>query len=157
MDLVFHCTHCKQELSVDASGAGSNIECPSCGAAITIPEPDSANIRTLNPIAASAAAREEKHFVVPVHDTPSEVLVEKPVRPLDAIARDGTKKIRTKCYKRSECVEVGHDRFDDVVTEFLQKVGEDNIISINTLTYTHLDIGSQKLLTDYGVMIVYRG
>jgi hypothetical protein len=44
-----------------------------------------------------------------------------------------------------------------VVTNFLLKVGESNIVSIHTLTYTHLDIGSQKLMTDFGVMIVYRG
>jgi hypothetical protein len=52
---------------------------------------------------------------------------------------------------------VGHDKFDEVVTNFLIRVGEPNIISITTLNYSHLDIGSQKLLTDFGVMIVYRG
>jgi hypothetical protein len=31
------------------------------------------------------------------------------------------------------------------------------MISITALTYTHLDIGTQKLMTDFGVMIVYRG
>ena len=35
--------------------------------------------------------------------------------------------------------------------------GAANMVSITTLTYTHLDIGTQKLLTDFGVMIVYRG
>jgi hypothetical protein len=59
--------------------------------------------------------------------------------------------------RRIDCVEVGHDRFDEVVTDFLAKVGEDNIISVNTLSYTYVDIGSQKLLTDYGVLVVYRG
>ena len=49
------------------------------------------------------------------------------------------------------------DKFDEVVSAFLVKIGEANIISITTLTYTHLDIGSQKLMTDFGVMIVYRG
>jgi len=44
-----------------------------------------------------------------------------------------------------------------VVTNFLVKVGEANIINITVLTYTHLDIGSQKLMTDFGVMVVYRG
>jgi len=44
-----------------------------------------------------------------------------------------------------------------VVTNFLGRVGEPNVISITTLSYTHLDIGTQKLLTDFGVMIVYRG
>lgn len=157
MDLVFHCSHCKQELAVDASGAGSNIECPACGAAITIPEADASNIRTLNPIATSAAAKVERHFSVPQHEGHSEILVQKTVPSAEPIIREGKRRIRIKCYKRSECVDVGHDRFDDTVTEFLQKVGEDNIISINTLNYTHIDIGSQKLLTDYGIMVVYRG
>jgi hypothetical protein len=44
-----------------------------------------------------------------------------------------------------------------VVSNFLVKIGESNVISITTLTYTHLDIGTQKLMTDFGVMIVYRG
>jgi hypothetical protein len=44
-----------------------------------------------------------------------------------------------------------------VVSEFLGRIGEANIVSINTLAYTHLDIGSQKLMTDYGVMVVYKG
>jgi hypothetical protein len=52
---------------------------------------------------------------------------------------------------------VGHDRFDEFVSEFLQKVGESHIISVTPLTYTHLDIGSQKLMSEYAVMIVYRG
>jgi len=75
---------------------------------------------------------------------------------LEAAAK-GDKKIRIKTIRHTDCIEVGHDRFDEMVTQFLQKVGEDNIISITPLTYTHLDIGTQKLLTDYAVMIVYRG
>jgi hypothetical protein len=52
---------------------------------------------------------------------------------------------------------VGHDRFDEVVSGFLQKVGEPNIVSLTPMTYTHIEIGTQKLVTDYAVMIVYRG
>jgi hypothetical protein len=44
-----------------------------------------------------------------------------------------------------------------VVTNFLGKVGQENIISINTINYTHLDIGTQKLMTEFGVLIVYKG
>ena len=44
-----------------------------------------------------------------------------------------------------------------MVTNFLVKIGESNMLSITTLVYTHLDIGTQKLMTDYGVMVVYRG
>ena len=67
------------------------------------------------------------------------------------------KKIRTKTIRHTDCIEVGHDRFDEVVSNFLGKIGQENIISINTVTYTHLDIGTQKLLTEFGVMIVYKG
>ena len=44
-----------------------------------------------------------------------------------------------------------------MVTNFLGKVGEANMISLTTIVYTHLDIGTQKLLQDFGVLIVYRG
>ena len=37
MDIVFNCPHCEQELAVDSSGAGSEIQCPSCGEKIMIP------------------------------------------------------------------------------------------------------------------------
>jgi hypothetical protein len=158
MDLVFNCPNCEQELAVDPAGAGSEIECPSCGNLLVVPEAVPQNLRSLNPIAASAAAREEKHFSVPLHSTPVESLIQKPLPPLEVAAtRDTERKLRIKTIRRTDCAEVGRDRFDEVVTDFLQKVGESNIVSINTINYTHLDIGTQKLLTDYGVMIVYKG
>ena len=156
MDMIFSCPSCKQQLQADASLAGDQISCPSCNASIVIPAPDPANI-SANPIATSAAAKLEYHFSVPVHDTPTEVLIQKPHTPLDVAAKEGDKRLRIKCIKRTECVEVGHDRFDEVVSEFLAKIGETNLVNITTLSYTHLDIGSQKLMTDYGVMIVYKG
>jgi hypothetical protein len=93
---------------------------------------------------------------VPLREGPGEILIQKPKPPLEVAAK-GDKKIRIKTIRHTDCIEVGHDRFDEMVTQFLQKVGEDNIISITPLTYTHLDIGTQRLLTDYAVMIVYRG
>jgi hypothetical protein len=65
--------------------------------------------------------------------------------------------MRIKCIRRTECVEVGKDHFDEVVSKVLAEIGETNIISINTLGYTHVDMGSRQILTDYGVMIVYKG
>ena len=97
------------------------------------------------------------HLKVPVRDAPGEMLITKPPPPLEVAAKESDKRIRTKTIRRIDCVEVGHDRFDEVVSDFLAKVGEANIISINPVTYTHIDIGSQKLLTDFGVFIVYRG
>lgn len=173
MDVIFDCPHCEQELEVDAAGAGSEIECPSCAEKITIPKPGDAGARVsggvelggaspdaahpVNPIATSAAARVEMHLKVPVRDQPTETLIEKPTVPLEVAAKDTDKKIRIKTIRHTDCVEVGHDRFDEVVSQFLEKVGEKNIISVNVFNYTNLDIGTQKLMTEYGSLVVYRG
>jgi hypothetical protein len=178
MDIIFNCPNCEQELEVDAAGAGSEIECPSCSETIVIPQPGTKGTRTTendsphglptfagvpadtlnpaNPIASSAAAKVELHLKVPVRKT-SESLITKPAVPLEAAAKTSDKKMRVKTIRHTDCIEVGHDKFDEFVTNFLQKIGETNIISITPLTYTHIDIGSQKILTDYAVMVVFKG
>lgn len=172
MDVIFNCPKCEQELAVDSSGAGSEIDCPACGEPIVIPEaamvpgsgiptlpPEQSGVRVgpnPNPIAASAAAKVEMHLRVPSNKAP-DVLIAKSLAPLEVAAKESDRKIRVKTIKHTDCVEVGHDKFDEMVTNFLGKVGETNVISITTLSYSHLDIGTQKLLTDFGVMIVYRG
>lgn len=157
MDITFPCPNCNQELEADGSLAGTSIQCPACGNVLTIPTPDYHNVKVLNPIASSAAAREEKHFVVPVHEGPTEVLIAQPTHEEEAVAKTGPKQLRVKTIRRIDCVEVGHDRFDEMVTQFLNKVGEENVTNISTIAYTHIDIGSQKLLTDYGVLVTYKG
>ena len=172
MDVIFNCPKCEQELAVDSTGAGTEINCPSCGEKIVIPAPEAVANRPgldsthsaprvgaqpINPIASSAAAKVEMHLRVPVRATPTESLIEKPPPPLEVAAKETDKKIRVKTIKHTDCIEVGHDKFDEVVSNFLGKVGEANIISITTIVYTHLDIGTQKLLQDFGAMIVYRG
>jgi DNA-directed RNA polymerase subunit RPC12/RpoP len=157
MDLIFKCTNCDQELAVDPSGAGTQIECPSCGQTITIPEAEPQNIRTLNPISSSAAAKEVKQFAVPVRSTPSEVLIKKQVRPLDVASKDGEKKLRIRTIKRTECLEVGHDKFDEVVSEMLTKIGHENVVSVTPINYSHFDLNTRQNMTDYGVIIVYKG
>lgn len=156
MDMIFTCPNCKQQLEAETSMAGSEISCPSCSTSIVIPEPDVMNVRA-NPTGASAAAKEAHHFAVPVHEGPAEVLIQKPNPPLEAAVKDGAKLVRVKCIRRTDCVEVGRDRFDEIVSDFLSKLGESNIISITPLAYTHMDLGSRQLLTDFGVMIVYKG
>src|SRR6266853_896996 len=171
MDVIFNCPKCDQELAVDSSGAGSEINCPSCGEAIVIPAPERNTLRPgadnlpgaprmeanpVNPIASSAAARVEMHLRVPVHKTPTQSLIEKPLVPLE-MAKDADKVIRIKTIRHTDCIEVGHDRFDEMVSNFLAKIGESNIISINTIGYTNLDIGTQKIMTEYGVLVVYKG
>ncbi len=156
MDVIFNCSHCEQELSVDAAGAGTEIDCPACGQKIVIPQPPPQEPHAVNPISTSAAAKEEKHFAVPVHSKPSESLISKPLPPLEAAAKEGVK-LRVKTIRRSDCIEVGKDRFDEVVTHFLEKVGEANLVKLETFSYTHLDLATREWVTDYGVLLVYRG
>lgn len=167
MDIIFNCPKCGQELAVDSTGAGSEINCPSCAEKIVIPSspkpvaaaPPVAHdpAHPVNPIASSAAAKVEMHLKVPVHDKPAESLIAKPATPLEVAARESDRKMKVKTIRHTDCIEVGHDKFDEMVTAFLQKVGEHNVVSITPMTYTHLDIGSQKLMTDYAVLVIYRG
>jgi hypothetical protein len=157
-------------LAVDSSGAGSEINCPACGETITIPEPETVIPRPgvenegvprieahrVSAMASSAAAKVEMHLRVR-SDKATEMLIAKPLMPLEVAAKETDKRIRTKTIRHTDCIEVGHDKFDEVISNFLGKVGESSIISINVLTYTHLDIGTQKLMTDFGVLIIYRG
>ncbi len=157
MDIVFRCTSCRQELEVEASAAGQNISCPSCGQQITIPQPDQTNLKVGIAARSSAAAKEEKHFAVPVSEMPVEKLIKKSLPTLENANKDGTKRLRIKTIRHSDCKEVGHDNFDVVVTEALNKIGDENIVSINSINYSYVELGSQKILADFGVLIVYHG
>lgn len=164
MDIVFDCPNCNQELAVDSSGAGSQIDCPSCGATITIPEKSTKSATAEQPaagvtpsaIASSAAAKVEKHLKVPLRDAPGEILIAK-AKPPPGVKPAGEKQIRIHTIRHAACVESGHDRFDEKVTAFLSEVGEAEIIGIHTVSYEHFDVGTQKVMTDYGVLVVYRG
>ena len=169
MDIVFNCPNCEQELAVDQAGAGSQIECPSCGEHITIPTGGKVTTGSLPPaplpppapaassINTSAAARVELHLKVPVRNSPAEPLIGKPKPPLEAVQKGAGKKLRVHTIRRASCIESGHDKFDEKVSEFLQEVGESNLISTHTISYEMFDVGVQKIMTDYGLLIVYRG
>ncbi|HUB87084.1 MAG TPA: hypothetical protein VMB22_04275 [Verrucomicrobiae bacterium] len=172
MDIIFNCPNCDQELAVDNTGAGSEIECPNCGETITIPMestkpapttpvapadgPASGHSLAPSTISVSAAAKIEKHLKVPVRDTPSERLIAKVVTPLKKAA-DEAKQLRVHTIRRASCIEAGHDKFDERVTEFLNETGEANIISMHTISYNYFDVTTQKILADYGLIVVYRG
>jgi hypothetical protein len=168
MDVIFRCSNpdCQQELSVDTAGAGSEIQCPSCGMTLVVPAseesassapPPAAAYEDINPIHASAAAKEVHHFVVPEHEKAPKAQITKPLPPLEVSAKEGDKKMRIRCIRRTDCVEVGKDKFEEVVGNFLAGVGEANIVSIDTINYTHQDMGTRQILTEYGVLIVYKG
>jgi hypothetical protein len=185
MDIVFYCTNknCGQELAVDESGAGSEIECPTCGENLTVPQPtpentvpsDNVSEEQSAPAAAAPAApgpapsaakaasskitlpKKEKSFSVPVHSGPAEVLIKKPKPSLEVAAKDADRKIRLKTIRHSECQEVGKDKFDETVTDFLQKIGQDNIIGVHPISYSHFDVTTRQVLSDFGLMIVFKG
>jgi hypothetical protein len=169
MDIIFNCPHCEQEMSIDSSGAGSEIQCPSCNQKITIPAaptpppgavpagPADGSHQPSHSIASSAAAKVEMHLKVPVRDKPGEVLIAKSKVPLEVVAKGGDKKIRVRTIRHAHCVEAGHDKFDERVTEFLNQVGEPNLISVHTVGYTHFDVSIQKIVEDYGLVVLYRG
>lgn len=160
MDVTFQCPICNQELEVDASAAGSSIDCPSCANAITVPAVEMAgeSAAPAEPVAPPQPAAEPKHFSVPMHDrAPVEALIQKPNRPLEVAAKENDKTLRIKSFKRSECQEVGRDRFDELVSAFLEKVGQANIVNVNPINYSYMDLTTRTILTDFGVVIVYRG
>jgi len=161
MDITFKCPNCEQELEVDASGAGSDIECPACSKTITVPVSDPAAAPAADgPALAAPPAppKEEKHFAVPVHTHAPETLIQKPNRrPLDVVAKEGDKTLRIKTFKRTDCQEVGKDHFDETVSAFLEKVGQLNIVSVSPINYSFMELGTRNILTDYGVMIIFKG
>jgi hypothetical protein len=36
-------------------------------------------------------------------------------------------------------------------------VGEVNIIGIHTISFEHFDVQTQKIMADFGILIIYRG
>ena len=173
MEIIFNCPHCEQELSVDADGAGEQIKCPTCGEMITIPDnaektapetPTPAPAAApppgggpINAISTSAAAKVELRLKVPNRQTPAVSLIEKSKVPLEAIAKGADKKIRIHTIRRAACIEAGHDKFDEKVTAFLNEVGEPNLVGVHPISYEIFDVGTQKVMVDYGVSVVFRG
>ena len=169
MEIIFNCPNCGQELSVDADGAGSELPCPTCGETLTIPAKSPKDVAApaaeaphaprLAPsaMASSAAAKVEFHLKVPVHDKPAESLIKKAAVPLDAVAKGADKQVRVKTMRHDKCIDAGHDKFDEMTSKVLQNIGEQNIISVHPVSFEHFDVQTQKVMTDYALIIVYRG
>jgi hypothetical protein len=39
----------------------------------------------------------------------------------------------------------------------LGKVGQENVVSVTPIGYSHLDLNTRQNIIDYGVIIVYKG
>ena len=159
MDIVFNCPFCSQELSVDETGAGAEIPCPSCNEVLLVPSSEFSNLVSTPEEAAAAAPAP-----TPNKDTrsigrsaeaaaPAQIL--KPNRPLEATAK-GDKKPRLKTFRRQDFVKDGKDRFDEAVSEFPQKTGEDNFVEAHAISYSYVAKEGNQVLTDYGVVVVYK-
>ncbi len=170
MDIIFNCPNCEQEFAVDQSGAGSEIECPNCSKAITIPVASNPKVTTgsLPPVPpppappvgsapTPSAPKLELHLKVPISDKPSASLIGKSKPPLEVVQKGAGKKLRVRTIRRASCVESGHDHFDERVSEFLQEVGEVNLVGMHTVTYEYFDVGVQKIVADYGLLVIFRG
>ena len=53
-------------------------------------------------------------------------------------------------------MEVGKDHFDEKVTEFINTIGYERILNIQSVSYTTQDFATKALMTDFGVLIVYK-
>jgi hypothetical protein len=85
-----------------------------------------------------------------------EVLIQKANRPLEIAAKLGDKKVHVKTIRHTDCLANGRDNFDTTVSEFLAKFAEQQIVSVNPVSYSHLDAAGGQVLQDYGVIIVYK-
>ncbi|HEX7653144.1 MAG TPA: hypothetical protein VF607_06535 [Verrucomicrobiae bacterium] len=163
MDIVFNCPNCEQELAIDQEGAGSKIDCPACNETIVVPTTGKVTTGPLPPVTPPPAGapqppkKPDLHLKVPVRSSPAAPLIDKPKPPLEVVQKGAGKRLRIHTIRRAQCVESGHDHFDERVSEFLNQVTETNLISVHTINYEQFDVGTQKIMTDYGVIIFYRG
>jgi len=161
MDITFNCPHCGLSLEVDQDAAGQQFDCPTCQKPVTVPSVPAQPARPAASVAASTptagGGREDKRMAVPVTQKAVGSLIQKPNKSLELAAKESKPGMRVKTIRHSDCKEVGKDKFDEVVSDFLNKVGDQAIVSITPINYSYLDIGTQKLLTDFGVMVIYRG
>ena len=159
MDIVFNCPHCGLSLEVDQDAAGQHFDCPTCQKSVTVPTAAAVPIKTaLTGTAGSTPSpRDEKRMAVPSSQKPIESLIQKPNKSLELAAKESKPGMRVKTIRHSDCKEVGKDTFDEVVSDFLNKIGDQALVSITPINYSYLDIATQKLLADFGVMVIYRG
>ncbi len=64
--------------------------------------------------------------------------------------------VRIRSFKRTEFIEIGRDLFDQKVSEALSAIGAENIMNVLPLNYEHIDIATEKIITDYGIIVIYK-
>ncbi len=155
MDFVFKCPKCDQALEMDTSGVGSEIVCPACNHVIVVPAP--APLGAPKPPQGAGLPKGERPLSLLNTGKPSEVLIQKPNRPLAVAAKIDDKKFHVKTIRHADCVAQGRDAFDTTVSEFLDKLAEAQVMSVTPISYSRVEPGTDRSLVDYGVLIVYKG
>lgn len=164
MDINFACPNCDVLLTADNSMVGDEIQCPQCSLTFNVPEGTPiAPAPALDPVEemlAASSVPEEKprqriNLTLPSSAPGTSALIEKANKPLEVSAKLGISFV-VRTIRRSECVVGGKDRFDDMVAEVLSGIGEEHLHSITPVSYSHLDRASSQVLSDYGVMIIYK-
>ena len=156
-DLNFNCPQCGQNLTTDESLSGSEIECPSCSKPIEIPSAGDENVDRIEaePAPPVTAESEPKKLAVAVHEGGEELLKKSSSHKEKEKEISGDGKICVKTIKRGDCIELGQDKFDEEVNDFIGKFSREQIISVHSLNYSHFDPTTQKYLPDYAALIVY--
>jgi hypothetical protein len=164
MDITFSCPGCGVSLEVESEASGQQFDCPSCSRPVTVPAAPPAGAASAGsqssprpPTGPAPVLKADKRYAVPVTQKPVESLIQKPNKSLEAVAKGQKPGLRVKTIRHSDCKEVGKDKFDDVVSDFFNDIGDANVVSITPINYSCVDVATQKLITDFGVMVVYRG
>ena len=158
-DLNFDCPHCGQNLTIDETQSGEQIDCPTCSKAIEIPSPGEQNAEVIKTQKKSWEQTEPdaKKYSVPIHEGQQEILVKskKDNKAIEDESIEGDGRICAKTIKRGDCIELGQDKFDEALNEFLSKLKKEQILSVHPVNYAHYDPATQKYLDDYGAMVIY--
>jgi hypothetical protein len=141
-DINFSCPSCNQLLTADDGLIGQEIACPSCNETIIVQ--DQSGMGGAGGLRLSVPAG---------GGDPN--LIQKPAKPLDAAAKAAIK-VRCKTFRHHDHVKDGKDSFDDAVSRFLAEVGEENVVSVESIQYTRLDGEAKIPMTDYGALVIYK-
>ncbi len=143
---------------------GTQVGCPSCGEVITVPELAAATEAAAAqveqapaaPAPAPAPGRRDRPVSMPLRSVVARI--EKPNAPLDiAAARASAKKLKFKTYRHADYVKDGQDRFDEVLTQLVEFAGQEGIVAMHPIHYTLPGKDGGPPMTDYGVIVVYKG
>lgn len=164
MNIVFNCPHCQVQMTVDESGVGESVECPTCNQEFVIPQgrPEAeVKVEQAAPAAPAAApaiaapAQKPKEEKKPKIPTGTDLASLMPNQKKKAAAEgDAGPGIRVKCFQHHLCIDMGKDLFDGMVAKFLAGVAKEDIITASPLSYSYKD-STGDIITEYGVMIIY--